>query len=34
MEEAGSELFYTMESGRIRFSCEEGKLAVDGYVEE
>jgi competence protein ComEC len=34
MEATGSQLFYTMEGGRIRFFCEDGKLMADCYVGE
>jgi competence protein ComEC len=34
MEAAGSELFYTMDSGRIRFRCEDGKLTAERFVGE
>jgi hypothetical protein len=32
MEETGSRLFYTMESGRIRFVYRDGELLADCFV--
>jgi competence protein ComEC len=34
MEEAGAEVYYTMESGQIKITTERGEVAVSGYVSE
>jgi beta-lactamase superfamily II metal-dependent hydrolase len=34
MEEAGAEVYYTMESGQVKITIEGGEVAVSGYASE